>query len=38
MKAMFLALAVALFVPFKGANAEEPPPALVKAIVRQDPG
>ena len=38
MKALFLALAVALFVPFKGAKAEEPPPALVKAIARQESG
>ncbi|CAK7044043.1 MAG: hypothetical protein DESF_01840 [Desulfovibrio sp.] len=38
MKAMFLALAVVLFVPFKGAKAEEPPPALVKAIAQQESG
>lgn len=36
MKAMFLVLAVALFVPFKGAKAQEPPPALVKAIAKQE--
>lgn len=38
MKTMFLALAVALFVPFGGAEAQEPPPALVKAIARQESG
>ena len=38
MKTMFLALAVALFVPFSGAKAQEPPPALVKAIARQESG
>lgn len=38
MKAMFLLLAVALFVPCKGAEAQEPPPALVKAIAKQESG
>ena len=38
MKEMLLALAVALFVPFGGAEAQEPPPALVKAIARQESG
>ena len=38
MKAMLLALAVTLFVPFKSAKAEEPPPALVKTIARQESG
>lgn len=38
MKEMILALAVALFVPFGSAAAQEPPPALVKAIARQESG
>lgn len=38
MKRMLLALAIALFVPFVSAKAEEPPPALVKAIARQESG
>ena len=38
MKRMLLALAVALLVPFGGAKAEEPPPALVKAIAWQESG
>lgn len=33
-----LALAFGLFVPFGDAEAEEPPPALVKAIARQESG
>jgi len=38
MKKMFLALTVALFVPFGVVKAEEPPPALLKAIARQESG
>ncbi|CAK7031494.1 MULTISPECIES: lytic transglycosylase domain-containing protein [unclassified Desulfovibrio] len=38
MKTRLLALAVALFVPFGEAVAEEPPSALVKAIARQESG
>lgn len=38
MKTMFLALVVALFVPYSGAKAQEPPPALVEAIARQESG
>ena len=38
MKEMLLALAIALFVPSGGAKAEEPPPALVKAIAWQESG
>jgi len=33
-----LALALCLFVPFGKAKAQEPPPALVKAIARQESG
>ena len=38
MKSM-IALALALcFLPFGGVKAQEPPPALVKAIARQESG
>lgn len=34
-----IALTLALcFLPFDGAEAQEPPPALVKAIARQESG